>query len=323
MRIGIMSASVRGAELRENERLTTEIQDLGHEAEIINYRRTAVAVTEEGRFVYQYDDNDKRTPVEVDAVIPRIGKYVEAGSMVLQLLVSNGVYSTADPQAVVRAKNKMATHIALDMNGIPTPYSISPTGTRPENPYETLKLLQPDPKLPVIIKTNRGSHGRGVILAESRRSAKSQAQALQGNNLGYLMQEFAETPEEANLATDIRLIIVEGNLVAAMKRSAKDEDDFRSNLAQGGEGEPYEPTPREIEIGIKACEAVGLLVAGVDLIPSRRGPLVNEVNVSPEFGIEKITGINVARVIAEMAIRNAESRLTPPPPMIDASQEAD
>jgi ribosomal protein S6--L-glutamate ligase len=317
MRVGIMSASTKGAELRENERLLEEIAELGHEGAIINYRRTAVAVTEEGRFVYQYDDNDRRTPVEVDAVIPRIGKYVEAGSMVLQLMVSNGVYSTASPEAVRIAKNKMATHIVLDMNGVPTPYCISPTGTRPDNPYETLKVLQPDARQPVIIKTTLGSHGRGVILAESRRSAKSQAQALQASRVNYLMQEFAEAPEATNLASDIRLVIVEGNLVAAMKRTAKDEDDFRSNLAQGGEGEPYEPTPREIEIGIKACEAVGLHVAGVDLIPSKRGPLVNEVNVSPEFGIEKVTGVNVARVMAEMAIRGAESRTPPPPPMIE------
>lgn len=312
MKIGIMSASVQGEELYENRRLAEEITNLGHEPVVINYRRTACAVTEEGRILYQYDEHDKLVPITVDAVIPRIGKFVEAGALALSILTSNNVYATAEPEAIMRAKNKMMTHILLDKGGVPTPYSISPTGVKPENPNETLKLIEPVSSRPVILKTTRGSHGKGVVLAESRRSAKSQAQAFQSNNMNYLIQEFAEAPEPENLATDVRLIVVEGRVIASMKRKAKDEDDFRSNLALGGEGNSYEPTPREVDIALKACEILRLPVAGVDEIPSRRGPLVNEVNVSPEFGIEKVTGINIARVIAELAIANASEHLDLP-----------
>ena len=311
MRIGILSASTKGADLHENKRLSEEILDLGHEPEIINYRQTAVAVTEEGRFLYKFDESDNPQPVDVDAVIPRVGKFVEAGAMALRLLTSKNIYSTAEPNSIERAKSKMSTHIWLDSNGIPTPYSIHPTGTKPENPRPTLRLLTNDPQQKVILKTDRGSHGNGVVMAESRRSAISQAQAFQSNQIKYLIQEFAEAPDASSLASDIRLIVVEGRIVAAMKRQAQDEEDFRSNLKQGAKGTIYEPTPRETELALKSCEILDLQVAGVDIIPSQRGPLVNEVNVSPEFGIEKVTEVNVARAIAELAVRKASEKIVP------------
>jgi len=319
MHIGIMSASLKGARLHENRRLIEEIEELGHQAQIINYRQTAVAVTENGRAVYGYDKNDDPQPIEVDAVIPRIGRFVESGAMVLRLLTLNGVFSTATPEAVLKAKNKMVTHMILDQAGIPTPYTISPTGVKPTNPKPTLKLIQPEAKAPTILKTNTGSHGHGVILTESRRSAVSQVQALQANSIPYLIQEFAETAEETTLASDLRLIVVDSLVIAAMKRVARDNEEFRSNLSLQGTGEPYEPTPREAELAIKSCEVLGVSVGGVDIIPSKRGPLVNEVNVSPEFGIEKVTGVNVARSIVSLAIKHFEDNKVPAVEMLEAA----
>jgi ribosomal protein S6--L-glutamate ligase len=309
-----MSASVKGGELHENQRLVDEVTALGHEAEIINYRQTAVAITEEGRVLYGYGPGDKLAQIQVDAVIPRIGKFVESGSMVLRMLVANGVYSTATPEAVEIAKNKMNSLTLLDASGIPVPFSIAPAGTRPENPTETLKLIQPDSSGPVILKTLRGSHGNGVVLAESRRSAKSSAQTFRAIPTSYLIQEFAEAPEEENLASDVRLIVINGRVVAAMKRRARDEGEFRSNLSQGGTGEPYEATPRVTELAVKACEVLGVRVGGVDIIPSRRGPLVNEVDVTPDFGVEQVTGVNVARLIAEFSVRRDRPQSADPAP---------
>jgi ribosomal protein S6--L-glutamate ligase len=311
MRIGIMSASLRGPELRENQRLIDEITSQGHEAVLINYRRCATAVTEEGRTLYQYDDNDRLRPIEIDAVIPRIGKYVEDGTLVLGLLASQGVYSTVLPTSVMIAKNKMYTHILLDSNGIPTPYSISPTGPKPENPTETLKVIEPDHTQRLIVKTLRGSHGKGVMPAYRRSQAKAQVETLQANRVKYLVQEFAEAPEPDQLASDVRLVVVEGLAVAAMKRRARNKEEFRSNLAQGAEGIVYEPTPRETELAVRACAMLDIGVGGVDIIPSKRGPLVNEVNVSPEFGIEQVSGVNIAGLIADLAVRNAEKRAMP------------
>jgi ribosomal protein S6--L-glutamate ligase len=90
-----------------------------------------------------------------------------------------------------------------------------------------------------------------------------------------------------------------------MKRQSLD-DDFRSNLHKGGTGTPIKLTPEEEKVAIKAAKAMGLSVAGVDIMRSARGPLVLEVNASPGFGIEKVTGRNVAGKIIEYVERNAK-----------------
>jgi ribosomal protein S6--L-glutamate ligase len=308
--IGILSAHTEREKKLENKRLIEEITELGGDARIVNYRRCAVGVLETGRALFQYDD-DKDVPVlvEVDAVIPRVGKFVESGVWVLQLLTSQGVYSTASPDAVATAKSKMSTHIALDAHGVPTLYGIMPTGIRPKDPTETFKLLESDPRRKLIVKTDRGSHGEGVLPPTPRRGAIANAQAYRANNIRYIMQEFAEAPNPEELASDVRIIVVENRIIGAMKRSAKDIGEFRSNIAQGGEGEPYEPTPREAELALRACAVLNLDVGGVDIISSSRGSVVNEVNVSPEFGgIEAFTEADVARHIAELAMTHAVRR---------------
>jgi ribosomal protein S6--L-glutamate ligase len=304
--IGILSAHTEREKKLENKRLIDEIAELGGEATIVNYRRCAVGVLESGRTLFQYDDDDIPVPVEVDAVIPRIGRYVESGVWVVQLLTSNGIYSTASHEAVAIAKSKMSTHIALDAHGVPTLYGIMPTGNKPKDPTETFRLLEPDGKRKLIVKTDRGSHGEGVLPPTHRRGAIANAQAYRANNIRYIMQEFAEAPDPEELASDVRIIVVENRIIGAMKRSAKDIGEFRSNISLGGEGEPYEPTSREAEIALRACAVLGLEVGGVDIISSSRGSVVNEVNVSPEFeGIESFTEAKVARHIAELAMKNA------------------
>ena len=162
-KIGILSAHTEREKKLENKRLIDEITGLGGDAAIVNYRRCAVGVLETGRGLFQYDDDDVPVLVEVDAVIPRVGKFVESGVWVLQLLTSQGVYTTAGPEAVATAKSKMSTHIALDAHGVPTLYGIMPTGIKPRDPTGTFKLLEPDPTRKLIVKTDRGSHGEGVL----------------------------------------------------------------------------------------------------------------------------------------------------------------
>ena len=229
--------------------------------------------------------------------------------MVLQRLASQGIYSTAGPEAVATAKSKMSTHIALDAHGVPTLYRIMPTGIKPRDPTGTLKLLEPDPARKLIVKTDRGSHGEGVLPPTARRGAIANAQAYRANNIRYIMQEFAEAPRPEELASDVRVIVVENRIVGAMKRSAKDVGEFRSNISLGGQGEPYEPTPREAELALRACAVLNLDVGGVDIISSSRGSVANEVNVSPEFGgIEAFTEADIARHIAELAMQHAVGR---------------
>jgi ribosomal protein S6--L-glutamate ligase len=181
-----------------------------------------------------------------------------------------------------------------------------------------INMVEPDRRHPVIIKRLRGSHGVGVQIAESRRSTKT---AVDNMNVPFMVQEFAEDPEAENLHSDIRLIVIGGKLLTAMRRVSSDVDEIRSNLSQGAVGEPYEPTQRERELAERSVEAIGLQIGGVDIMRSKRGPLVNEVNVSPEFGIETVTGVNVARAIVELAIANASELIVSPPLLEGPSDE--
>jgi len=146
----------------------------------------------------------------------------------------------------------------------------------------------------VIIKIARGTHGNGVVLAETRKAAMAVMQAFFVEGVSFLVQEYIEE----SAGTDIRAFVVNGQVVASMKRQSL-TDDFRSNLHQGGEGTPIKLTDEERKTAQKAAKAMGLTIAGVDLMRSSRGPLVLEVNSSPGFGIEKITGHNVAEKIIE------------------------
>jgi ribosomal protein S6--L-glutamate ligase len=159
---------------------------------------------------------------------------------------------------------------------------------------------------PVIIKLARGTHGNGVVLAETKKAAKSVLQAfyvMDADGTNILIQEFIE--ESAGV--DIRIFVVGGRVVASMKRKSL-TDDFRSNLHQGGTGEPIKLTDDEKKMAIRAARAMGLGIAGVDIMRSKRGPLVLEVNASPGFGIEKVTGRNVAVKMIEYAEINAKKK---------------
>jgi len=157
---------------------------------------------------------------------------------------------------------------------------------------------------PVIIKLARGTHGNGVVLAETKKAAKSVLQAFYLTNedgTNVLLQEYIEE----SAGTDIRAFVVGGRVVASMKRQSLD-DDFRSNLHKGGEGTKIKLTEEETKMAVKAAKAMGLNVAGVDMMRSERGPLILEVNASPGFGIEKVTGRNVAAPIIEYIEQNAK-----------------
>ena len=155
---------------------------------------------------------------------------------------------------------------------------------------------------PVIIKLARGTHGNGVVLAETKKAAKSVMQAfyvMDDDGTNILLQEFVKE----SAGTDIRAFVVGGKVVASMKRQSL-TDDFRSNLHQGGEGVVVKLTDDERKTVQKAAKAMGLSICGVDIMRSERGPLVLEVNSSPGFGIEKVTGRNVAEKIIEYVEQN-------------------
>jgi ribosomal protein S6--L-glutamate ligase len=219
------------------------------------------------------------------------------GTAIVRQLEREGIFTTASAIAIVRSRDKLrATQIMAKAVDVPkTVFS--------RNSLDIDGMLDQVGGAPVIIKLGSSTHGNGVVLAESKKAAKSALQAFylyneDGTNI--MIQEYIG--ESAGM--DIRVFVVGGRVVASMKRQSLD-DDFRSNLHKGGEGATIKLTDQERKVAVKAAKSLGLSVAGVDLIRSDRGPLVLEVNASPGFGIEKVTGRDVATAIIEYVEQNA------------------
>jgi len=158
-----------------------------------------------------------------------------------------------------------------------------------------------------VIKLNEGAQGQGVLLAEKRSAAQGMIEALRGLYANFLVQEFVREAKGA----DLRCFVVGGKVVAAMQRQAP-EGDFRANIHRGGSASAVELTAAEREIAVRAAGQMDLGLAGVDLLRSRRGPLVLEVNSSPGLeGIEGSTGIDVAGAVIDYVTKGA-GRSAPP-----------
>lgn len=278
-------------------RLKEEAEKRGHTVKIIKYKNCLVAIEKAAGVNY----NGK--PVTgYDAMIPRIANNMtNYGCAIVRQLESQGVYTTASSIAIVRARDKLRSAQILVRHGVSIPKTVFS-----RNATDIDSLIEQVGGVPVIIKLARGTHGNGVVLIESKKMAKSALQALylmneDGTNL--LVQEFIGE----SAGTDIRAFVVGSEVVASYQRKSLD-DDFRSNLHRGGEGSQTTLTEREKRAAVKAAKVLGLEIAGVDMMRSKRGPLVIEVNASPGFGIEKITGINVAEKIIEHIEKNASKK---------------
>ena len=211
------------------------------------------------------------------------------------------MYTVSSSIAISRTRDKLRSMQLLSKAGEAIPKTVFSRNTA-----DIDDLIEMAGGVPVIIKLARGTHGNGVVLAETKKAAKSVLQAFYLQNedgTNILVQEFIEE----SAGTDIRAFVVGGRVVASMKRQSLD-DDFRSNLHKGGEGAVVKLTEEERKMAVRAARAMGLSVAGVDMMRSARGPLVLEVNASPGFGIEKITKRDVATPIIEYIEQNAKRR---------------
>jgi ribosomal protein S6--L-glutamate ligase len=310
MRIGILSAELGQEDVHENKRLVREIRLKGHRPKIINYRKTVIIISNNRCLLYQPDEKGLLHQVQVDAVIPRINEADEQSmnlaSLALETLISNGAYSTASPTSIRQAKSKIRSLTVMGKAGVPVPRSAGLTGTES---YEVdidrvLKAVEPNTSKRIIVKTNVGTHGKGVMLANSRGEARAIVEGLLANNIPVIVQQFIE-PTKKGAYEDLRFILVNGQVVGAMKRSSTKKDEFRANISLGGKGTAYIPSDSEIEMAKNAAKALGLSVAGVDMIASGRGRLIIEVNTSPGFAIEEIVKINLAKKIVQLAVSGA------------------
>jgi ribosomal protein S6--L-glutamate ligase len=293
MKVAILT---RGPGNYTSQRLKEELVKRGHKSMFVNHAKCYVDIEQNNPDV-RYEGKDISN---LDAIIPRIGNSITMyGSAIVRQFEMRGVYTTARSIAISRSRDKLRSLQLLSKSGVGIPKTIFARETA-----EVEDLLDQVGGVPVIIKVARGTHGRGVVLAETRKAAKSVIQAFYVEGVNFMIQEFIE--EAAG--TDIRAFVVGGRVVGAMQRQSLD-DDFRSNLHLGGHGTVAKLTDEEKKTAIKAAKAMGLAICGVDMIRSNRGPLVMEVNSSPGIeGLEKATGKNIAGKMVEYIEHNAKRK---------------
>lgn len=282
MKIAILS---RNAKLYSTRRLVEAARARGHVVRVLDPLRCYVRIAP-GDVAIRYKGKPVR---DIDAVIPRIGtQSTFYGTAVLRQLEMLGVYTPNGSDAVLCARDKLRSLQMLAARGIAMPVTVF--GDNPDDTEDLMALLGEPPH---VIKLNEGSQGTGVVLAEKPAASRSVIEAFRGLYANFLVQEFIAEAK----GCDLRCFVVGGKVVAAMQRSAG-AGDFRANLHRGGTAAEVRLSKEESRVAVRAAEALGLGVAGVDLLRSARGPLVLEVNASPGLeGIEAATGVDVAGAI--------------------------
>ena len=283
MNIFILSVSPN---IYSTKRILEEAEKRGHNVRIINHTKCSIKLSGGNREIIYKGEN---IIDNVDVIIPRIGASVTRhGAAIVKEFEMNGVFSTARSLGIIRSQNKVRTLQIMNRKNIPIPDTVFSINTDDIN--EQIELLG---GAPVVIKLQEGTQGMGVMLAESKKSAKSIIDTMYSMNSSILLQEFIK---ESN-SEDIRVFVSGSKIISAMKRKGL-EDDFRSNIHRGGSGSIAELSSKEKKMAIRAANYLGLPIAGVDLIRSKRGPLLIEVNSTPGLqGIEAYTKVNVAQEI--------------------------
>ena len=292
MKIAVLS---RGKNLYSTSRLIQAAQERGHEARVIDHLRCFMDIGTDNPTIHFKDE--EFTKQSFDAVVPRIGASVTFyGTSVLRQFEMMGTYSVNESVAISRSRDKLRSIQLLSRKGVGIPVTAFAN-----SPDDVEGLIREVGGAPLVIKLLEGTQGIGVVLADTKKAAESVIEAFMGVKSNILIQEFIE---EAG-GSDIRCLVVGDRVIAAMMRTAK-EGEFRSNLHRGGSAQLVKLSPEERATAVKAAKAMGLNVAGVDLLRSKRGPLVMEVNSSPGLeGIEKATGQDVAGLIIEFIEKNA------------------
>ena len=232
-----------------------------------------------------------------DAVIPRIGASITFyGTAVVRQFEMMGVYCLNESVPISRSRDKLRCLQLLSKRGIGMPVTAFAHSTR-----YTEDLINMVGGAPLVVKILEGTQGIGVVLAETRKAAKSVIEAFRGVKANILVQEYIS---EAR-GTDLRCLVVGDKVVASMIRRGE-EGEFRSNLHRGGTALSARISPEERDAAVRAVKVVGLNVAGVDMLRGDGGPAVIEVNSSPGLeGIEKVSGLDIAGSIIEFIEKNA------------------
>ena len=289
MNIKILS---RNSKLYSTRRLVEAAEKRKHNVQVIDPLKCDLVIEKRNPNVYYKGEYI----LETDAIIPRIGASVTFyGTAVVRQFEMMGAFSTIDSEALVRSRDKLRSMQVLTKAKIGLPKTVFTNYSR-----DVEGVISHVGGTPLVIKLLEGTQGLGVVLAETKNAAKSVIEAFNGLQARVIVQEFIKEAKGA----DIRVFVIDGHVVGAMKRQGK-EGEFRSNLHQGGSAEVIELSDEEEIAAIKAAKAMRLGVAGVDMLQSSRGPLILEVNSSPGLeGIERATGNDIARKIIQYIEKN-------------------
>ncbi len=282
----------RNAKLYSTKRLVEAAQKRGHEIRVIDHSKCDLVIEKKKpKVLYRGEEI-----TGVNAVIPRIGASVTFyGTAVVRQFEMMNVFTAVESQALVRSRDKLRSLQILSRAGLGLPKTVFTNYSK-----DVERTLKEVGGAPVIIKLLEGTQGLGVVLAENKKAAVSVIEAFNGLKARVIVQEFIKESR----GEDIRAFVVDGHVVGAMVRTAK-EGEFRSNLHRGGSAKVIELTPEEEIAAIKAANAMILGIAGVDMLRSDRGPLIIEVNSSPGLeGIESATGVDIAGQIVKYIEKN-------------------
>ena len=288
MNIAILS---RGETLYSTKSLLHAASARNHNVEVLDPTYCNLEI-ENGKAVLYYEGD---LIDDVDAIIPRIGaSNTFYGTSVVRHFEAMGVFTVVSSLGITNSRDKWTCFQVLAKHQIPMPRTIFASF------YDFEEQLKTFRGKPIIIKLLEGTHGEGVILTESPQNALATVETLNAAGVKFLLQEYIEEVK----GSDVRAIVVDGVVVAAMKRKSK-AGDFRSNLHRGGSSEIIELSTSEEKLAIKAAKAMGLGFCGVDILQSKNGPLVLEINSTPGLeGIENTSGKNVSKSVIGYIERN-------------------
>lgn len=293
MKIAVLSTN---KQLYSTQRLVEAAAQRGHECIVMDHTKCYVGI-QQGKPSIHYKGQEI---TDIDAIIPRIGASVTFyGSAIVRQFEVMDVISANQSQAITRSRDKLRCMQILSGAGLGLP--ITGFARMASDVDDLINMVG---GAPLVIKLLEGTQGIGVVLAETKKAASSVIEAFYGLGNNILIQEYIKEAK----GTDIRAFVVDGKVVGAMKRTAK-EGEFRSNLHRGGTAEIVKLTRKERETAVAAARAMGLTIAGVDMLPSTRGPLILEVNSSPGLeGIEKATSKDIASEVIKYLERQYEMK---------------
>jgi len=283
MKIAILS---RSSGLYSTARLKQAALNRGHEVAVVDYLRCYIDITaRRPKVLFRGEE------VQPHAVIPRIGaSYTFYGAAIVRQFEMADVFTVSSSDGISRSRDKLRSMQILSRAGVGLP-----TTSFAHDSQDITGILDVVGGPPVVVKLLEGTQGVGVVLAETRQAAESVISAFRQLDANFLVQQYIG---EAG-GSDLRALVVGGQVVASMKRQSP-PGEFRSNLHRGGTAEVVTLSASERSTALRAAKAMGLDVAGVDLIQSNDGPMVLEVNSSPGLeGIERASNVEIAEIIIE------------------------